>query len=93
MEHFVFLESSGREETLAADRAEEGPRRLLVGLVRVEGQHVPLQVSRHPHPLAAEVAVGVLPLVVLHHVQVQLMFEVEQLLADVTLELGAYLVL
>ena len=53
---------------------------------------MPLKVSRHPHPLAAEVAVGVLLLVMLHHVQVKLVLEVEQLLTDVTLELGANLV-
>ena len=85
MEHFVFLESSRGEEPFATDCAEELSGQLLLRLVGVEGDHVSLEVGRHPHTFAAEVTVRVLLLVVFHHVKIQLVFEIEELLANVTL--------
>ena len=92
VEHLVLLQGPGGEEPLAAGGAEEGAGHLLLRLVGVEGDHVSLEVGGHSDPLPTQVAVGVLGLGVLHHVELQLVLEVEDLLTHLTPQLGPDLV-
>ena len=82
----MLLQGPGGEEPLAAGGAEEGAGHLLLRLVGVEGDHVSLEVSGHPHSLPAQVTVGVLSLGVFHHVELQLVFEVENLVTDLAFQ-------
>ena len=88
----MFLKSPRCEESLTTGRTEESSRHLLLRLVSVEGNHVSLQVGRHPHPLPTQVTVGVLGLCVFHHVKLQLMLEVKHLLTNLAVQLGSDLV-
>ena len=86
MKHLVFLQSSRREETFATGCTEKCPGHFFLRLIGVEGDHVSLEVSGHPHSLPAQVTVGVLSLGVFHHVELQLVFEVENLVTDLALQ-------
>ena len=86
VEHLVLLQRPGGEEPLAAGRTEEGAGHLLLGLVGVEGDHVSLEIGRHPHSLPAQVTVGVLSLGMFDHVQLQLVFEVEDLVTNLAVQ-------
>ena len=52
-----------------------------------------LEVGGHSDSLPAEVTVGVLSLSMFDHVQLQLVFEVEDLVTNLAVQFGSYLVL
>ena len=92
MEHLVLLKSSRREESFATGCTEKCPGHFFLRLVGVESDHVPLEIGRHPDSLPAEVTVGVLSLGVFHHMELQLVFEVEHLATDLALQFSTYFV-
>ena len=51
-----------------------------------------LEVRRNSHSLPAEVTVGVLSLGMFDHVQLQLVFEVEDLVTNLAVQFSTYLV-
>ena len=88
----MFLQGARREESLATGCAEESPGHFFLRLVGVEGDHVSLEIGRHPHSLPAQVTVGVLSLGMFDHVQLQLVFEVEDLVTNLAVQFSTYLV-